>query len=146
MVMTEALWFYSDGTDRDGPIPESVMHQLLRFGTLEADTLVWTAGMSMWQPASEVYPILPSTLIVLLDSVFSVDHPPEQSKKAVVHTMLEISHPMKELPIDFKQDSLEFQSSKNLPAAITLLDMSPGDSITAVQTWRAARVVSPTIP
>ena len=45
------MWWVAAGGQTQGPFtPE----QLARSGLLHADTLVWTAGMSEWQPAAGV--------------------------------------------------------------------------------------------
>lgn len=50
---TEALWYYADGDQRMGPVPESRMIALIREGVIKPATLVWTLNMETWRPVSE---------------------------------------------------------------------------------------------
>ena len=42
-----------------GPFPADQLAQAVAAGRLRPDTLVWTAGMSGWQPAAQVAPLAP---------------------------------------------------------------------------------------
>jgi len=50
----EAQWFYSVDDSRVGPIPESVMKQMVAKQKLPDDTVVWTEGMSDWLMIDDV--------------------------------------------------------------------------------------------
>jgi uncharacterized RDD family membrane protein YckC len=41
-------WYYYDGGQQVGPVPEDRLRALRRAGTLTADTLVWRVGMANW--------------------------------------------------------------------------------------------------
>jgi hypothetical protein len=43
-------WFYSDGKDKNGPVPDAQLDELLRSGKISPTTLVWHEGMAQWQP------------------------------------------------------------------------------------------------
>lgn len=45
-------WFYSNNGQQAGPVTEEVLRGLLANGLIDGSTLVWTEGMSGWQPAS----------------------------------------------------------------------------------------------
>jgi len=47
-------WYYSWKGEKLGPVPLEEMQRLIEEGTLEAGDLVWTSGMSEWQPAGTV--------------------------------------------------------------------------------------------
>ncbi|MGB9688192.1 GYF domain-containing protein [Thermogutta sp.] len=49
----EALWYYADGEEHVGPVPESRIIALIREGVLKASSLVWTLNMETWRPVSE---------------------------------------------------------------------------------------------
>jgi uncharacterized membrane protein YhaH (DUF805 family) len=50
---TEDTWYYSAGTERKGPYPASQVRALVDAGTLDDQTLFWTAGMANWVPLRE---------------------------------------------------------------------------------------------
>ena len=41
-------WFYADGKDRRGPVPENEFRTLISAGTVKPETLVWRQGMTQW--------------------------------------------------------------------------------------------------
>ena len=43
-------WYYATGGQQVGPITDAELEQLVRAGTITADTLVWREGMTDWQP------------------------------------------------------------------------------------------------
>ncbi len=43
-------WYYSVGDSHQGPVAESVLRDLIQFGRLRSDELVWREGMTDWQP------------------------------------------------------------------------------------------------
>lgn len=46
-------WYYAVEGERRGPIPESMLRDLLRTGVIDAETLVWREGFSDWLPLGE---------------------------------------------------------------------------------------------
>jgi hypothetical protein len=46
-------WYYAEDGQQQGPVPQDRIVEMLRSGTLAADALVWTEGMSAWAPASK---------------------------------------------------------------------------------------------
>lgn len=56
-------WYYSKNGNSTGPVPRAKMSALLSSGEISGATLVWTAGMTGWEPASNALgtpPPLPS--------------------------------------------------------------------------------------
>ncbi|SLN72604.1 Inner membrane protein YhaI [Roseivivax jejudonensis] len=51
-------WYYANGDERDGPVPEHALDELAAEGTIRADTLVWRSGMKEWEPAWKHVPRL----------------------------------------------------------------------------------------
>ena len=47
-------WYYAENNDRKGPIDDTAFQDLVRAGTVRANTLVWREGMANWIPYSEV--------------------------------------------------------------------------------------------
>ena len=43
-------WYYDQGGQRQGPIPEAELDRLLASGTITLNTLVWCEGMADWAP------------------------------------------------------------------------------------------------
>lgn len=52
--MSTRSWFYAADGQQQGPFPEAQLRDLITRGTVRADTLVWTEGMSGWQRAGEI--------------------------------------------------------------------------------------------
>jgi GYF domain 2 len=52
--MADRSWFYASQGQQQGPFPEAQLHDLITRGTVRADTLVWTEGMSGWQKAGDI--------------------------------------------------------------------------------------------
>ena len=52
--MSSRSWFYASQGQQQGPYPEVQLRDLMVRGTITADTLVWSEGMSGWQKAGEV--------------------------------------------------------------------------------------------
>jgi hypothetical protein len=52
--MPDRSWFYAANGRQQGPFPEAQLRDLVTRGTIRADTLVWTEGMSGWQRAADV--------------------------------------------------------------------------------------------
>ena len=55
-------WFYSSGNERKGPIAEDELLRLAQSGAINAETLVWHAGMPDWKPFREAGPGAPPPL------------------------------------------------------------------------------------
>jgi len=49
----ERSWMYEMNGSQRGPVPESVLLDLLEHGTIDSDTLVWTEGID-WTPAGRI--------------------------------------------------------------------------------------------
>ncbi len=49
-----AEWYYSEGDERKGPVPKETLVDLIREGTVKPSELVWTEGMSDWQPVNTI--------------------------------------------------------------------------------------------
>ena len=47
-------WYYSDGRNKFGPVPEGELQNLVSSGEITPDHLVWTEGMEDWQPARDL--------------------------------------------------------------------------------------------
>jgi GYF domain 2 len=52
--MSNQSWFYASDGQQQGPFPEAQLRDLIARGTVSADTLVWTEGMSGWQRAGDI--------------------------------------------------------------------------------------------
>src|SRR3954469_19577938 len=52
--MSNRSWFYASEGQQQGPFPEIQFRDLIARGTVSADTLVWTEGMSGWEKAEEI--------------------------------------------------------------------------------------------
>src|SRR5260370_18981288 len=57
--MSNQSWFYAADGQQQGPFPEAQLRDLITRGTVRADTLVWTEGMSGWQRAAEIPGLVP---------------------------------------------------------------------------------------
>jgi hypothetical protein len=57
--MSNRSWFYASSGQQQGPYPEAQLRDLITRGTVGADTLVWTEGMSGWQRAGEIPGLVP---------------------------------------------------------------------------------------
>lgn len=57
--MSNRSWFYAANGQQQGPYPEVQLRDLITRGTVGADTLVWTEGMSGWQRAAEIPGLVP---------------------------------------------------------------------------------------
>src|SRR5690242_15023203 len=57
--MSNRAWFYAANGQQQGPYPEAQLRDLITRGTVGADTLVWTDGMSGWQRAGEIPGLIP---------------------------------------------------------------------------------------
>ena len=52
-------WYYSGAGQRKGPISREALQQLAASGQIGPADLVWTQGMSTWQPAGQVAGLFP---------------------------------------------------------------------------------------
>ena len=50
------MWYYSINNQQMGPVDENQLKELIANGTVTGTTLVWTNGMSTWQPLSQTPP------------------------------------------------------------------------------------------
>jgi hypothetical protein len=48
------MWYYAINGQQMGPVDEARIKELLANGTISESTLVWTNGMSTWQPLTQV--------------------------------------------------------------------------------------------
>lgn len=53
--LDEREWHYIDGNATIGPITESHLKSLARTGQINANNVVWSPGMSGWEPASKYF-------------------------------------------------------------------------------------------
>ncbi|MBX9573688.1 MAG: DUF4339 domain-containing protein [Candidatus Obscuribacterales bacterium] len=53
--MSERKWFYMNNEQKEGPIAESNLRQMVSKQILQPDVMVWTEGMSGWEPASHAF-------------------------------------------------------------------------------------------
>jgi uncharacterized RDD family membrane protein YckC len=47
-------WYYVDAGQQAGPVDDTQMQELVRFGKVQPETLVWHEGMANWQSYQEV--------------------------------------------------------------------------------------------
>jgi hypothetical protein len=52
--MPDRSWFYASQGQQQGPFPETQLRELIVRGAIQADTLVWTEGMTNWQRAGDI--------------------------------------------------------------------------------------------
>lgn len=58
-----STWYYVDGTEKVGPLEEVKIHELLKNGTLNEESYVWTKGFENWIKVKDV-----QELVVVLQS------------------------------------------------------------------------------
>jgi hypothetical protein len=58
--MAERTWFYAADGKQQGPVADAQLRDLIGRGTVRADTLVWSDGMSGWQAAGQVPGLMPA--------------------------------------------------------------------------------------
>jgi hypothetical protein len=63
--MAERSWYIANAGRQEGPFPETEFRNLIATGRVTAETLVWNAGMSSWQKASEIPGLMASGPAVL---------------------------------------------------------------------------------
>ena len=61
-------WFYAEGKERRGPLPESELASLVAAGKITPDTLVWNSTMTAWQPAGKtsLFPAADGTQVCII--------------------------------------------------------------------------------
>jgi GYF domain 2 len=52
--MSDRSWFFASQGQQQGPFPEARLRELIGSGTVTAETLVWSEGMTGWQKAGEI--------------------------------------------------------------------------------------------
>jgi hypothetical protein len=52
--MSDRSWFYASQGQQQGPCSDAQFHEFIVRGTVTADTLVWSEGMTDWQKAREI--------------------------------------------------------------------------------------------
>ncbi|MDB5145958.1 MAG: hypothetical protein JWQ66_4673 [Mucilaginibacter sp.] len=52
--MTDRSWFFASSGQQQGPYSQAQLGEFIANGTLTAETLVWTEGMTGWQKAGEI--------------------------------------------------------------------------------------------
>jgi hypothetical protein len=58
-------WYYAVNGQQIGPVAEAEFHDLVKAGTIKPDTLVWSDGLTAWQPYGTISGIAtPAPLIV----------------------------------------------------------------------------------
>src|SRR4029078_11972923 len=57
--MSNRSWFYASNGQQQGPCPEAQLRDLITRGTVRADTLVWSEGMSGWRRAGDLPGLIP---------------------------------------------------------------------------------------
>ncbi len=57
--MSNRSWFYASNGQQQGPYPAAQLRDLITRGTVSAETLVWTEGMSGWQRAGDIPGLIP---------------------------------------------------------------------------------------
>lgn len=86
--MTERMWHYVLGGERNGPVPDVEMAELFRRKVIEPETLVWTKGLKQWKALREVAelgldaapPPIPVTAPTAEGSAPSALHPDAHSR------------------------------------------------------------------
>jgi hypothetical protein len=49
-------WYYDQGGERQGPVDDATLDQLIATGVVRSETLVWCEGMPNWAPLSQARP------------------------------------------------------------------------------------------
>jgi hypothetical protein len=52
--MSDRSWFFASEGQQQGPYPQAQLREFVANGTVTAETLVWTEGMTGWQKAGEI--------------------------------------------------------------------------------------------
>jgi hypothetical protein len=52
--MSDRSWFFASRGQQQGPYPEAQVRELVASGTINAETLVWSEGMTGWQKAGDI--------------------------------------------------------------------------------------------
>jgi hypothetical protein len=61
-------WYYAEGKERRGPLPETEIGTLVAAGKITPDTLVWNGSMTGWQPArtTSLFPAADGTHVCII--------------------------------------------------------------------------------
>ena len=78
------MWFYAQGTNRQGPVPESEIKSLLASGRLAVSDLAWTEGMTNWAPISALPDLCPAAPAAVLADIPSPSAAPADAVVPVV--------------------------------------------------------------
>jgi hypothetical protein len=63
-IAPEPLYFYlGESGQSSGPVKKAGLLQLSRSGKLHSKTLIWSDGMSSWEPAGKYFPQIPPPLL-----------------------------------------------------------------------------------
>lgn len=57
--MAERQWYYYQDKQRNGPIPESRIRQMIADGILQKKSFIWTKGMKDWKHIGDAFPMTP---------------------------------------------------------------------------------------
>ena len=71
------MWYFAEGEQRQGPVSEPELLEMIQTGKLSADSLVWQQGMENWQPVREIpafQAVLPTPLRALPKSLEMADY------------------------------------------------------------------------
>jgi len=91
------MWFYAQGTNRQGPVPESEIKSLLASGRLAVTDLAWTEGMTNWAPISALPDLVPAApSVALADSAAPSAAPVESAKPVAVRPVETATHTVPE--------------------------------------------------
>lgn len=52
--MADRTWFFASHGQQQGPYPEAQLRELITSGTVTAETLVWSEGMTGWEKAGDI--------------------------------------------------------------------------------------------
>lgn len=58
--MSDRRWFFASEGKQQGPCSDQQLRELIARGTVTADTLVWSEGMSAWQRAADIPGLAPA--------------------------------------------------------------------------------------
>lgn len=61
MSTEPVLWYYTQGTERRGPVTDDKLAQLVALGEVTPDTLLWNASLPAWVAARTVFATPPPT-------------------------------------------------------------------------------------
>jgi hypothetical protein len=53
-IMTDRLWYFAAGSNRQGPVSDEQLRDKIASGEIRAETLLWYSGMAEWTKAGDV--------------------------------------------------------------------------------------------